>query len=245
MAPQIDCAGARVLYDPGMANEDSKNGTNGGVNGVHAEDDDAADTLEADDGPDVDHDHDLARYAPPPAAVAELLAACVRFVGAKYGVALDFTPDTLSVVDQYVRDAREDLKVKPEALDLLQATIGTYLGEVMRRSFGGEWFCEGEHDGWRLDFTYVYLTFNPIGMAREALMLGTADGWHAHFETEEAERELLEARLKLLSEVDEEEYYAPTTRYDVVEIAVDALRAKMQEDGHGDVKFTREDYGGK
>jgi hypothetical protein len=28
----------------------------------------------------------------------------------------------------------------------------------------------------------------------------------------------------------------------VVEIAVDALRAKMQEDGHGDVTFDPDDY---
>ena len=117
----------------------------------------------------------------------------------------------------------------------MQASIGAYLGETMRRAFGATWFCDGDHDGWRLDFTYVYLTFNPIGMAREALMLGTADGWHAHLEADAGEREILEQRLKALGEIDEEEYYAPTTRFDVVEIAVDTLRAKMQDDGNGDV----------
>jgi hypothetical protein len=240
-----------------MASDDPKKHANGGTNGTNGADEpegsaeielgdeihDERDTivdLHADVNRDVDHD--LARHAPAPAAVAELFASCVRFVGAKYKIALDFSPDTLSVVDQYVRDAREDLKIKPEALDLLQATIGAYLGEVLRRAFGGEWFCDGEHDGWRLDMTYVYLTFNPIGMAREALMLHTADGWHGHLETEEAEREVLEGRLKLLADVDEEEYFAPTTRFDVVEIAVDALRAKMVQDGHGDVRFTRDDY---
>ena len=231
---------------PPMSPDDPSKPTSDGANGAEDDDDDLQAIAGAgDESSDIDHDHDLSRYTPAPEPVAELFASCVRFVGAKYQFALDFTPDTLSVLDQYVRDAREDLKQKPETLDLLQATIGAYLGEVMRRSFGGEWFCEGEHDGWRLDFTYVYLTFNPIGMAREALMLATADGWHGHLETEEAERELLEGRLKLLADVDEEEYYAPTTRHDVVEIAVDALRAKMQEDGHGDVKFTREDYGAK
>ena len=62
--------------------------------------------------------------------------------------------------------------MKPETLDLLQASIGAYLGETMRRAFGATWFCDGDYDGWRLDFTFVYLTFNPIGMAREALTLG-------------------------------------------------------------------------
>jgi hypothetical protein len=185
------------------------------------------------------------RDAPPPPAVAELAAACVRFVASKYQVPLDFEPETLSLVDQYVRDARADLAAKPETLDLLQASIGAYVGETMRRAFGATWYCEGDHDGWRLDFTYVFLTFNPIGVAREALTLAPAEGWHAFVETDPADREDLEKRLESLGQIEEEEYYAPSTRFDVVEIAVDALRAKMIEDGNGDVTFGPEDYGNK
>ena len=157
-----------------------------------------------DDGPAADADLELSpdpRDAPPPPAVAELAAACVRFVATKYKVPLDFEPETLSVVDQYVRDGRAELSAKPETLDLLQASIGAYFGETLRRAFGATWFCDGDHDGWRLDFTYVYLTLNPIGMAREALILGTADGWHAHLETDPGEREILEQRLASLGEM--------------------------------------------
>ena len=39
--------------------------------------------------------------ADPPPAVAELAAACVRFVATRYGIHLDFDPDTLSLVDQW------------------------------------------------------------------------------------------------------------------------------------------------
>src|ERR1700722_3333173 len=201
-----------------------------------------------DDAPEPEADLEPSpdpRDAPPPVAVAELAAACVRFVAAKYKVPLDFEPETLSLVDQYVRDGREELAAKPETLDLLQASIGAYLVETMRRAFGATWFCDGDHDGWRLDFTYVYLTFNPIGMAREALMLGTADGWHAHLEADAGEREVLEQGLASLGEIEEEEYYAPTTRFDVIEIAVDTLRAKMQDDGNADVTFGPDDYRGK
>ena len=38
------------------------------------------------------------------------------------------------------------------------------------------------------------------------------------------------------------EFFAPTTRYDVLEIAVEALRAKMNAEGHGGVTFGPEDY---
>lgn len=179
-----------------------------------------------------------------PAAVAELAASCARFVHAKYRVPLDGTSDTLSLLDQYVRDARADILEKPETLELLEASIGAYLGEVMRRAFGGSWFATGDYDGWRVDMSRVFLTFNPVGMAREALTLAEADGWHAHLEMDDAYKEDVNRRLEALAPagVDEDEYFAPSTRFDVVSLAVDALHAKMVEDGHGDVTFSAEDY---
>jgi hypothetical protein len=227
-----------------MSTDDSKSGKTGDPSDAKS----ATNGATLDDAPEPESELEPSpdpRDAPPPPAVAELAAACVRFVATKYKVPLDFEPETLSLLDQYVRDGRDELASKPEAVDLLQGTIGAYLGETMRRAFGATWFCDGDHDGWRLDFTYVYLTFNPIGMAREALMLGTADGWHAHLEADAGEREILEQRLATLGEIDEDEYYAPTTRFDVVEIAVDTLRAKMQADGNGDVTFGPDDYGDK
>src|SRR5262249_47023071 len=56
---------------------------------------------------------------PPPERVAELCAACIRFVASKYKVPLDGTPDTLSLVDQYVREAREAARERPESIDIV------------------------------------------------------------------------------------------------------------------------------
>ncbi len=179
---------------------------------------------------------------PPPPRVAELAAACVRFVATRYGVMLDFKPETLSLVDQYIRDARQELQVNPSALEIVQSAAGAYLGEVMRQAFGGSWFAEGDEGGWRVDFSRVYLSFNPIGMAREALLLEAQEGWHAHLEMDPGDRDEIENRLAALPEVDEEEYYAPTTRFDVVNTVYDALRAKMQASGLADVRFGPEDY---
>jgi hypothetical protein len=179
-----------------------------------------------------------------PAHVAELAASCARFVMAKYKVPLDGTSDTLSLLDQYVREARAEIVVKPETLNLLAASIGAYLGEVLRRAFGGVWYAPpgDEHDAWRVDMTRVFLTFNPLGMAREALTLEEQPGWHAHLETDDAVKDELERRLAALPEVEDEEYYLPSTRFDVVSLAVEALRAKMIADGHADVTFGPEDY---
>jgi len=185
---------------------------------------------------------DSPAWEPAPTHVAELAASCARFVFSKYKVPLDGTSDTLSLVDQYVKDARAEIKAKPETLELLSATVGAYLGEVMRRAFGGEWFAEGDYDAWRLDMTRVFLTFNPLGMAREALLLDEQDGWHAHLEMDDAEKDEIDRRLAALGEMEEDEYFLPSTRFDVVSLAVEALRGKMIEDGHADVTFSRDDY---
>jgi hypothetical protein len=195
-----------------------------------------------------------------PAHVLELAAGCTRFVQARYGVALDFDPDTLSVLDQWLRDARDardggaegpatlgepPLAPPPPTVDLVQAAAGAYLGEVIRRQFGGTWHAPegfGTWADWRLCLAPVYCAFNPIGMAREALLLEPQEGWHAHFELDPAEADAMQARLAALPEVEEDEYYAPSTRYDVVCIVVEALRESMRARGFGDVTFTSEDY---
>lgn len=177
-----------------------------------------------------------------PSEVAELAASCVRFVASKYKVHLDFQPETLSLVDQYLRDARADIAARPEAADLIAAAAGVYLGEVIRLRFGGYWRVTGDHSSWRVLLSRVYLAFNPIGMARESLFSRDEEGWHAHFETDPGEREIVERRLAVMPEVEEEEYFAPSTRFDVVQVAVEAIRAHMQDSGTSDVRFSPEDY---
>lgn len=186
---------------------------------------------------------------PPPPAVAELCAACMRFVASKYKVALDGTPDTLSLLDQYVRDARDAARERPESLELVAPAIGAYLGEILRRmsweqaaATPAEWWAEGDHSAWRLYFTNVYLAFNPIGMAREAITMTEEAGYNAHLVLDPGEREEIEQRLAAIPEVDEEEYYLPSTRLEVVTVVVETLRRHAEATGMADVSFTKEDY---
>lgn len=191
---------------------------------------------EAEEAPDPDSTAD------PPPRVAELAAACVRFVAARYGARLDFSPDTLSLVDQWVRDARAEVRQRPETAEVVEQSAGAYLGEVVRRTFGARWFCEGDPSAWRLYMSRVYCAFNPVGMVREALLLEAAEGWSAHFELDPAERDDIERRLAAMPEVDEEDYYAPSTRFDVVSIVFEALRFEARERGTSEVRFSPEDY---
>jgi hypothetical protein len=178
-----------------------------------------------------------------PQQVLDLAEACVRFVAAKYGLTLDFQPDTLSLLDQWLRETRRETGERPETAQLVQSAAGAYLGEVVRREFGATWSVQGDYPDWRLYLEPVYCAFNPIGMAREAILLEPQEGWHAHFELDPAEAEAIESRLAALPQVEEDEYYAPTTRYDVVCIVVEALREGMRARGMGDVAFAPEDYG--
>jgi hypothetical protein len=189
-----------------------------------------------DEGPDPDAE------AAPPEAILELAAACVRFVGQKYGAALDFEPETLSFVDQWLRDARPDLTRRPEVIELVQGAAGAYLGEVIRRAFGGRWVIRGPHPDWKLCLSRVYCSFNPLGMAREALLLDAAEGWHAHLEVDPGEEEGVQHRLAALPPVEDDEYYAPSTRFDVISILFDALRENLRARGLSDVRFTPDDY---
>ncbi len=229
--------GAALSCDAvGMADQKDEKKTNGAHSNGHANGshhDDVAGV--SDSEPEVER-------SPSPPEVLELAASCARFVHAKYGVPMDGTSDALSLLDQYVRDARADIQVKPETLDLLQGTIGAYLGEVIRRDLGGEWFAKGAHEAWRLQMATAYLTFNPIGMAREALLLEESEGFHAHLETDPADRDDLAHRLTLLPEVEDDEFYSPSNRFDVVSIAVEALHAKMVSNGLGNVRFTSDAY---
>jgi hypothetical protein len=196
---------------------------------------------EADGGSDEDADEVTTEAGMPP-PVVDLVTACMRFVATRYGLPLDFSGDTLSLIDQYVRDARTELKERPEGLDLMQGAVGAYLGEVIRLTHGGTWRAEGDPSAWRVQLSRVYLAFNPIGMAREALTLEEAEGWGAHLQLDDAEKDAVESRLAALPEVDEAEFSLPSTRFDVVQIAVAALRARMEASGLGDVRFGPEDY---
>jgi hypothetical protein len=234
-----DVAGAaRAAADP-LAQSAAEADAAGETNGQDETEDDGeadSDPAEAEVVPALE---------PAPAAVADLAAACIRYVATRYGAELDFSPETLSFVDQWVRDARAELARRPEVADVVQSAAGAYLGEVIRRTFGGAWILPhdpGDLAGWRLGLATVYCAFNPLGMAREALTLSPAEGWHAHFELDPGEREEIEQRLAALPPVDDEEFFAPSTRFDVVWIMVDALHAAMHARGLGNTLFSADDY---
>ena len=116
-----------------------------------------------------------------PDAVLERAASCVRFVLTSLKIELDFTPETLSLVDHWLGTAREaaDETIEP----LIVEAAGAYFGEVVRRTLpGARWRVAPKAAEWRIELDHVFLSFNPIGVAIEALASDDAPSWNAHLE---------------------------------------------------------------
>ncbi len=179
-----------------------------------------------------------------PAAVLELAAACVRFVASAVKIAPDFTPETLSLVDHYVTESRKALAERPEALPLTANSVGAYLGEVIRRSHRCWWRTDaGDPAGWRLEFESALLSFYPMQVAYALLAPDEAEeDQFSGFELAEDDRSAVVERLADLPPVSEREYMLPSTRLEVLDIALETLVAQHVADPHAKHAYRPEDY---
>lgn len=160
-----------------------------------------------------------------PPAVAESALTCVKYVQAALGVALDFEPETLPLLDHYLGQARQDARDRPETIPLLATVAGSYLGELLRRRHGGEWTVEGDDtDAWSLRLLAAPITVLPVVLAREAIT-GLSDPELAPIQISDELRQAVSDHLAALPGVSEDEFLSPSTRVEVIDIAVDLLRA--------------------
>ncbi len=192
-----------------------------------------------------------AAVAPPPDEVRDLAETCVRFVERAVGVKLDYQAETLPLLDHYLEQGRAAAAARPETIPLLAHAMGAYLGEVVRRRYAAWWRIEGDDPTyWNLNFEQVYLSFSPVQLVWEALTRepregdaeGEGEGAAARFELDEEDREAVAARLAELPQVSEEEYFAPSTRLEVIDIVVDAIRARRMAADEADALLRPEDY---
>lgn len=179
-----------------------------------------------------------------PETVLELAASCVRFVHAKTGIELDFTHETLPLLDFYAKEAREGVQQRPEATTLLVEAMGAYFGQVLALEFGGLW--KQAHDdihNYRVCLQSAFLSINPVGVAYDVLYASQSHGGPSSEPMMAPEdKTMVDERLAALPPVREEEYFTFSARYDVFHLAFEALRAQMQNDGLDDVWFELADY---
>jgi hypothetical protein len=177
--------------------------------------------------------------------------ACVRFVEVALGVKLDFSPETLPLLDHYISTRRQELvadgvgqvRAHPELIGLVARAAGAYFGEVVRRHFRSFWHVPSDDPStWELRLEPVYLSFSPIAVAYDAITHGDEAGPTAHIQLDDEDREAVEARLAELPAASDEEFFSFSTRLEVLEIAVDAIKARMMGSGLGEVAFDEDDY---
>lgn len=179
-----------------------------------------------------------------PELVSELAGSCVRFVHGAVGVQLDFTHETLPVLDHYLRNARVEVQQRPETADLLTQSLGAYFGMVLAAGFGGLWRVPSTdvHE-WFLYLQPAFLAVNPIGVACDVLFEGGRhDGPSGELRVAASERALIAERLQSVSPVPEDEYYTFVARYETFQLCFDTLRAEMDRGGLDDVSFELGDY---
>jgi hypothetical protein len=188
--------------------------------------------MEQDSAPDV------------PETVAELVRACLDYVRRALGTDLDFSPETLPLLDHYLSDVRDELTGKPELAELTAHAAGAYFGEVVRRQVRGFWRTPSAslHD-YQVCSSVAFVAVNPFGVAYDALY-GSAEhgGPRSNLRVSPEDQGYVSARLATVPEVPEDEFYLLTTRLEAIEITVEALRARLDEEGYSELEYTHEDY---
>lgn len=185
-----------------------------------------------------------------PTLIEDLAAACVKAVSKALGVELDYTSDTLPVLDHYLLNVPRS--GKQELLDLIVPMAGAYFGEVVRRARPGcRWggvidavATEGVHPSqfWRLEFEHVFLHLNPAGAALEALERKAVEGWNAHFATLAESRGTLEEAFASTEGISSDDYHRLAVRFDSLEHALDVLTDLSRHRQQTERIYTAEDY---
>lgn len=166
---------------------------------------------------------------PPPTSLAELSNSCVTFVKRAIGIELDYSQDTLPILDHYLREARKHAQ-QPEVLAPLVATAGAYFGVLTTRQFRGAYLHEArEYEQMRVQFSTIFLHFNPFGIAQEVLSQADAPGWNAHFSTLPDQRKVIEQSLDQGLRLCEEDYYSFSVRYEMLDQVVAVLLALEEQ----------------
>src|SRR5512135_3250899 len=134
---------------------------------------------------------DEPRPVPPPGAIHDLAERAVEFVRNAVGIVLDYTPETLPLLDHYLAGVPRD---QPETVALIAAAAGGYFGEVVRRALGGAWEqSDRDPTEWPLVLGGG-LRIAPNALATEAIL--QADGGAAEYAVPAADLEAVEDALE-------------------------------------------------
>lgn len=181
-----------------------------------------------------------------PEQVAELATACVNYVRQAVGVELDYTPETLPVLDHYLDQSRALVDKEAGLRDLLESSAGAYFGELVRRRFDAHWYLpDSDPRRWRVVCRHVLLAIDPVGMAAAACDDPLrSESQPMYLGLVPADRDHVIRRLSEAPPVPASDFCLLSTRLEAIDITVETLRGLMQLEDRGDVEFELDDYAG-
>jgi hypothetical protein len=186
-----------------------------------------------------------------PEEIRDLAERCVAHVRNRLAFELDYSIETLSVLDHFVTSVLTDEgegEPPPPAhprrssvMHLLAPTVGAYFGETLRRAFPCRWrFASGPPQRWALEFEEVFLRVNPAGVAAEAFLGAALEEWSGAIVTAPELAAVIRERLAAAPPIPEDEFYTFTARHEALQIVEDYLRERAAR--LGAVGCTSADY---
>jgi hypothetical protein len=157
-----------------------------------------------------------------PSEVKRLIGEIRAEVTQAYGVEPDLTPETLPLIDQYLRDVATGLP--QEQRELKVAAAGAYFGEVVRKKLNARWAAIPDGPpGWRIELGSCFLHFRPVGMAAEALAGCETEEHDGTFATLDELHDDLFQMLEQAPAIPEDEYYSLSGRLEILSLVADWL----------------------
>ena len=178
--------------------------------------------------------------SPQPMRIAELCLAASEYVHRATGCELDESEESLAFVDYYLASVTKSGALAPQVCRLVASALGTYLGELAIRKFGGRWLvlptdaaatsalrsplednetaaeteAAADPAKWRLELQASPVLFDPIGMAALALKM------YAQFAADSPE-DALAARAKISTALTEDDASSDLAADDALNFADD------------------------
>lgn len=106
--------------------------------------------------------------APDPTYLHALADECVDLVSRQFHRRLDWSPESLTTLDEVCAGLLADGPLAEERLDLWWRLIGAYTGEVVIRAHGGEWVAHETSPG-APAVSALGVTGFPFGLAARVL----------------------------------------------------------------------------
>ncbi len=149
-----------------------------------------------------------------PPRTAEFVRRALDAVRTSVGVGLEFDSHTLPLLDHYIKQVP---RTETDAANLISAMTGSYFGEAVRQTLGGQWKVEDEDPAnWRIVLPGG-LSFSPVRLALSAILLDEEGEGNGDFQAPPKLMDALTEAMERMGSVGRNDYFTLSCRFDTLE----------------------------